>query len=56
MLKVGDIVHKGEEFANLEAIKMESAIVAPVNGQILEICVKLNETVQEGQLIFVIGK
>ena len=55
-IRVGDIVHKGEEIANLEAMKMENAIVAPFDGQITEICVKLNETVQEGQLLFVIGK
>ena len=56
VVKVGDIVHKGEEIANLEAMKMENAILAPFDGQITEVCVRLNETVREGQLIFVIGK
>lgn len=55
-IKAGDIVHKGEEIANLEAMKMENAIIAPFNGQIVEICAKLNDTVQEGQLLFVIEK
>ena len=55
-IKAGDIVHKGEEIANLEAMKMENAILAPMDGQIAEVCVKLNETVQEGQLLFVIEK
>ena len=55
-LKVGDIVHKGEEIANLEAMKMENAILAPFDGQIVEICVKLFDTVAEGQLLFVIEK
>lgn len=55
-IRAGDIVHKGEEMANLEAMKMENAIVAPFDGQITEICVKLNETVQEGQLLFVFEK
>ncbi|MFA5354621.1 MAG: biotin/lipoyl-containing protein, partial [Thermodesulfovibrionales bacterium] len=55
-LKVGDIVHKGEEIANLEAMKMENVITAPFDGQIAEVCVRLNETVQEGQLLFVIEK
>ena len=55
-LKVGDIVHKGEEIANLEAMKMENAIMAPFDGQIAEVCVKLNDTVQEGQLLFVLEK
>ncbi len=53
-VKAGDIVHKGEEMANLEAMKMENAILAPFDGQITEVCVKLNETVQEGQLLFVL--
>jgi len=56
ILKVGDIVHKGEEIANLEAMKMENAIVAPFDAQIKEICVKLNDAVQEGQLLFVLEK
>ena len=51
-LKVGDIVHKGEEIANIEAMKMENAIVAPFDAQIVAIHVKLNETVEEGQLMF----
>lgn len=55
-LKVGDIVHKGEEIGNLEAMKMENAIIAPFDGQIAEVCVKLNDTVMEGQLLFVIDK
>jgi pyruvate carboxylase len=55
-IRPGDIVHKGEEIANLEAMKMENAIQAPLDGQIVEVCVRLNETVQEGQLLFVIEK
>lgn len=55
-VKAGDIVHKGEEIANLEAMKMENAIIAPFDGQIVEVCVRLNETVQEGQLLFVLEK
>jgi pyruvate carboxylase len=53
-LKVGDIVHKGEEIANLESMKMENPIVAPFDAQIREICVKLNQMVEEGQLLFVL--
>ena len=53
-LKVGDIIHKGEEIANIEAMKMENAIIAPSDGKLVEICVKLNDVVKEGQLLFVI--
>ncbi len=55
-LKVGDIVHKGEEIANLEAMKMENAIMAPFDAQIAEVCVKLNSFVVEGQLLFILEK
>ncbi len=55
-LKVGDLVHKGEEIANLEAMKMENVIIAPFDGQIVEICVKLNNFVVEGQLLFILEK
>ena len=55
-LRVGDIVHKGEEIANLEAMKMENAIIAPFDGQIAEVCVKLNSFVTEGQLLFILDK
>ncbi len=51
-LKVGDIVHKGEEIANIEAMKMENVVVAPFDAQITAIHVKLNDTVEEGQLMF----
>ncbi len=50
-LKVGDIVHKGEEIANLEAMKMENAILAPFDGQVTDIAVKINDMVTEGQLL-----
>ncbi|MFH1532516.1 MAG: biotin/lipoyl-containing protein [Pseudomonadota bacterium] len=50
-LKVGDTVHKGEEVANLEAMKMENAILSPFDGKIVEIAAKLNDSVAEGQLL-----
>jgi len=53
-VKVCDIVHKGEEIANLEAMKMENAINAPFDGQIAEVCFSLNDTVEEGQLLYVL--
>ncbi|WP_022853213.1 biotin/lipoyl-containing protein [Thermodesulfatator atlanticus] len=52
IIKVGDIVHKGEEIANIEAMKMENAVVAPFDAQIVAIHVKVNDTVEEGQLLF----
>jgi len=55
-IKVGDIVHQGEEIANLEAMKMENAVQAPFDGHIVEICIGLNEVVAERQLLFVLEK
>ncbi|WP_428123299.1 biotin/lipoyl-containing protein [Dissulfurimicrobium sp.] len=55
-LRPGDMVHKGEEIANIEAMKMENAVIAPFDAQLKEICVKLNESVQEGQLLFELKK
>jgi pyruvate carboxylase len=55
-LKAGDIVHQEEEIANLEAMKMENAVLAPFAAQIIEVCVRLNATVREGQLLFVLEK
>jgi pyruvate carboxylase len=37
-------------------MKMENVITAPFAGQIHEICIRLNELVQEGQLLFIIDK
>ena len=53
-IKPGDIVHKGEEIANIEAMKMETAVLAPYDAQVVEVSVKLNEVVKEGQLLFVL--
>ncbi|MFN3505091.1 MAG: biotin/lipoyl-containing protein [Caldimicrobium sp.] len=53
-IKPEDIVHKGEEIANIESMKMENPILAPYDAQIVEICVKVNQMVEEGQLLFVL--
>jgi len=53
-IKVGDIVHKGEEIANLEAMKMENAILAPYDAQVKEIAGTINQMVKQGQLLFVL--
>jgi pyruvate carboxylase len=55
-LSVGDIIHAGEEIANIEAMKMENAITSPIDGRIAEICAWLNDSVVEGQLLFVLEK
>jgi pyruvate carboxylase len=53
-LKVGDIVKKDQEIMNIEAMKIENAILAPITGVIKEIPVKLNEAVVNRQLLMVL--
>jgi pyruvate carboxylase len=53
-IAVGDIVHEGEEIANIEAMKMENALTSPMNARVSEICVSLNDSVIEGQLLMVL--
>ena len=55
-LAVGDIVHEGEEIANIEAMKMENVIAATLTGRIAEICIQLNDSVIKGQLLYVLEK
>jgi pyruvate carboxylase len=56
ILKTGDIVRQGEEMANIEAMKMETAISSPFDAHVIEINVKVNDIVKEGQLLFVLEK
>jgi pyruvate carboxylase len=54
ILKIGDIVREGQEILNIEAMKVETAVLAPIYGVIKEIAVKLNEAVVEKQLLMVL--
>jgi pyruvate carboxylase len=55
LLKAGDRVKRGEEVMNIEVMKTENAVKSPIAGVIQEICVKVNEGVEEGQLLAVIA-
>ena len=50
-LKVGDLVKQAQEIMNIEAMKIENAIQAPITGVIKEIPVSLNDSVVEKQLL-----
>ncbi len=50
----GDHVDEGEPIAVIEAMKMETNILATAEGQIKEICVKEGQQVKAGQLVAVI--
>jgi pyruvate carboxylase len=54
-LKPGDHVRKGEEIMNIEVMKTENAVKAPIAGILQEIAVGLNDRVEEGQLLAAIG-
>jgi pyruvate carboxylase len=53
-LKEGDHLRKGEEIMNIEVMKTENAVKSPLAGVIRELCVKVNDRVEEGQLLAVI--
>ena len=53
-LKEGDLVRKGEEILNIEVMKTENAVKSSVAGVLREICVAVNDRVEEGQLLAVI--
>jgi pyruvate carboxylase len=52
--KPGDLLRRGEEILNIEVMKTENAVKSPVAGVIREICVAVNDTVEEGQLLAVL--
>ena len=54
VLKEGDRVRRGEEVMNIEVMKTENAVKAHVAGVIRELGVKVNDRVEEGQLLAVI--
>jgi pyruvate carboxylase len=54
VLKEGDRLRKGEEVMNIEVMKTENAVKCPLAGVIRELCVKVNDRIEEGQLLAVI--
>ncbi|MFH1975302.1 MAG: biotin/lipoyl-containing protein [Pseudomonadota bacterium] len=55
LCSVGDHVNKGETLVILEAMKMETPVVAPDDGIIESLEVTKGQTVQSGQLIVVLA-
>ncbi|MFV7791575.1 biotin/lipoyl-containing protein, partial [Aliarcobacter lanthieri] len=54
-VKEGDKVEKEQQIMNLEAMKMEIDITAPVAGTISKILVEPTKAVEEGQTLAVIA-
>ncbi|MEJ2489299.1 MAG: acetyl-CoA carboxylase biotin carboxyl carrier protein subunit, partial [Sulfurovaceae bacterium] len=51
LVNPGDSVQEGDKIMILEAMKMEIDIVAPQDGVVSSINVKINDTVVDGQLL-----
>jgi len=52
--KEGDLLRKGEEILNIEVMKTENAVKSPFAGVLREICVSVDDRVEEGQLLAVV--
>jgi len=55
VVDVGDAVAAGDVLLILESMKMEIPLESPVSGRVAELLVKPQDTVEEGQLLVVIG-
>ena len=53
-VKVGDIVKKGQTLAIIEAMKLMNEIESEYDGEVVQIIVENEETVEYGQPLFVI--
>lgn len=53
-VKVGDVVEVNDVLAVIEAMKMETSVVAPVKGTIKEVLVEPGQSVKSGELLIVI--
>ena len=51
-VKVGDTVKKGEPLCIIEAMKLMNEIEAECDGEIIEICMKDEQMVEYGQMLF----
>ena len=51
-IQVGDTVHKNDTLGVIEAMKMETAVMARMEGVVKEIHVSEGDTVKAGQLLF----
>jgi len=51
LVQEGDQVKVGQSLIIVEAMKMESQIIAPANGKILRVAVKEGQQVKNGELL-----
>jgi pyruvate carboxylase len=55
MVKVGDTVKENQVVAVVEAMKMETSVVAGMDGVVKEVLVTPGKTVKAGELLIRIG-
>ncbi|MBM3684904.1 MAG: biotin/lipoyl-binding carrier protein [Actinobacteria bacterium] len=55
VVEAGATVAEGDELVILESMKMEIPVVAPTGGTVVEVRVKPEDQVQEGDVLVVIG-
>lgn len=53
-VKEGDTVAKKDVVMKLEAMKMATPVLAPMDGEVTEICVEKGDHVKGGQVLMVI--
>ncbi len=53
--KVGDTINSGTKVITLEAMKMNTEVIAYVNGTVKSISVNAGDSVEEGQLLVTLG-
>ncbi len=53
-VKVGDSVAIGDELAIVEAMKMNTYVMAEFGGKVQELCAKPGDGVEEGQTILIV--
>ncbi len=56
LVKVGDVVHKGQKLCMIEAMKVMNEITATTDGKILAVLVEDGSMVEYGQKLFKIGE
>ena len=54
-VKPGDIVEENQVLAVIEAMKMETSVVARMSGHVEEVFIKEGDTVKAGELLITIN-
>ncbi len=53
-VSVGDKVEEDQELCSLQSMKMQNPILSPVDGTVAEVNVKVEQTVETGEVLVVV--